>query len=84
MRLVEQILHSSWPKEFDSLPATFNRITFDEAMDKFGTDKPDMRYKEFQVKMIELKRFRFYLFYQTLISSGPNLIFLNNPDEKHH
>lgn len=47
--LVENILQNSWPKELGTLPATFNRITFEEAMDRYGSDKPDMRYKEFQV-----------------------------------
>lgn len=77
MTLVEKILHNSWPKEYDPLPATFNRITFDEAMDKFGTDKPDMRYKEFQVKTTEYNGFQFFPFPKILLNLQMflNLIF---------
>lgn len=54
--LVENILQYSWPKELGSLPATFNRISYDEAMDRYGSDKPDMRYKDLQVNMRNLIR----------------------------
>lgn len=51
LALVENIIQHSWPKELGTLPVTFNRISFDEAMDRYGSDKPDMRYKVLQVKI---------------------------------
>ncbi|MCB4743506.1 MAG: aspartate--tRNA ligase [Sulfurovum sp.] len=36
------------------IPKTFKRITYHEAMEKYGTDKPDMRYELAMVDVIDI------------------------------
>uniref|UniRef100_A0A0A1X7W5 Aspartate--tRNA ligase, mitochondrial n=2 Tax=Zeugodacus cucurbitae TaxID=28588 RepID=A0A0A1X7W5_ZEUCU len=42
MNLIEELLRYSWPKR--GLQTPFRRITYEEAMEKYGTDKPDIRF----------------------------------------
>lgn len=44
MQLVEETLSYSWPKEYPKIKLPFDRITYAEAMEKYGTDKPDTRF----------------------------------------
>ncbi|XP_065355526.1 aspartate--tRNA ligase, mitochondrial [Calliphora vicina] len=44
MQLIEETLRYSWPKEYTKIQAPFKRMTYNEAMEKFGTDKPDTRF----------------------------------------
>lgn len=48
IELVEHLLRYSWPKFLDPLPITFNRMSYRDAMEKYGCDKPDTRF-DFQV-----------------------------------
>ncbi|XP_011210056.2 aspartate--tRNA ligase, mitochondrial isoform X1 [Bactrocera dorsalis] len=44
MKLIEELLRYSWPKQFHAIQTPFRRITYEEAMEKYGTDKPDIRF----------------------------------------
>ncbi|XP_067624823.1 aspartate--tRNA ligase, mitochondrial [Eurosta solidaginis] len=44
MQLVEELLRYSWPKQFPPIQNKFPCITYKEAMEKYGTDKPDTRF----------------------------------------
>ncbi|XP_036344295.1 aspartate--tRNA ligase, mitochondrial-like isoform X1 [Rhagoletis pomonella] len=44
MQLIEEVFRYSWPKQFPPIQTPFRRITYEEAMEKYGTDKPDTRF----------------------------------------
>ncbi|XP_055376376.1 aspartate--tRNA ligase, mitochondrial isoform X2 [Condylostylus longicornis] len=45
LTLIEEILYYSWPHEFSKISIPFARISYDEAMSKYGCDKPDTRFE---------------------------------------
>ncbi len=42
--VVEQVLVAAWDEAGHAIPRPFPRLTWREAMERFGIDKPDMRY----------------------------------------
>ncbi|KAH8271685.1 hypothetical protein KR044_001181, partial [Drosophila immigrans] len=44
MQLIEETLRYSWPRHLPKLQTPFRRITYEEAMEKYGSDKPDTRF----------------------------------------
>lgn len=44
LTLIEELLGYSWPKFHSPLPTKFNRMSFEEAMESYGTDQPDVRF----------------------------------------
>lgn len=43
MELIENLLIYSWPEESNELTIPFKRMKYDNAMELYGTDKPDLR-----------------------------------------
>ncbi|XP_015117567.1 aspartate--tRNA ligase, mitochondrial [Diachasma alloeum] len=43
MMLVEQLIEHCWPKEFEAVTIPFRRFTYEEVMDMYGSDQPDLR-----------------------------------------
>ena len=43
-RLIEGLLHYSWPEHSGSLTTPFPEMSFKEAMTSYGVDKPDTRF----------------------------------------
>ncbi|XP_031845529.2 aspartyl-tRNA synthetase, mitochondrial isoform X1 [Nomia melanderi] len=43
MELIENLLMYSWPEEAEPIASPFKRLKFNEAMELYGSDRPDLR-----------------------------------------
>lgn len=58
--LIEDLLNFCWPKFLPDIPTRFPKMTFDEAMEQYGSDKPDTRF-EYKVIYKILPKFYIYV-----------------------
>lgn len=45
INLIEELLENSWPDSVSPLPKSFIRMKYEDALERYGTDKPDIRYE---------------------------------------
>lgn len=43
MNLIENLLVYSWPEELSPIKVPFKLMTYEDAMELYGTDQPDLR-----------------------------------------
>lgn len=55
-RLIEGLLHYSWPDHLDSLTLPFPEMNFKDAINNYGVDKPDTRFKNTLLDVTEAVR----------------------------
>lgn len=51
IQVIEETLNYCWPDFLDPLPMNFQRMTYTNAMEQYGSDKPDTTF-EFKVNVI--------------------------------
>ena len=51
IKVAEKVIYDVFTKVGHNIPTSFNRMTYNDAMENYGSDKPDMRY---DMKMVEM------------------------------
>ncbi len=54
IKIAEDLIYNIFKKCNLNIPSTFKRITYNDAMEKYGTDKPDTRYDLGMVDVIDI------------------------------
>lgn len=44
LRLIEELLFYSLPEFFGEIPPKFTRLSYEEALENYGSDKPDISF----------------------------------------
>jgi aspartyl-tRNA synthetase len=52
--VAEKLIHNIFDKCGFEIPTKFNRMTYQDAMEKYGSDKPDMRYDLSMVDVLDI------------------------------
>jgi len=69
--LIEGMLKALWKEILDiEIPTPFIRMTYKEAMNRFGSDKPDMRYAFELEDFSEIFQHSSFKVFQSVIASG--------------
>ncbi|MDR2866627.1 MAG: aspartate--tRNA ligase [Methanomassiliicoccaceae archaeon] len=76
--MIEGLVVHIWKKIYNKkLKAPFRRISFDEAMNKYGSDKPDLRYGLPMVHITDIVKNAPYEIFQNVLSKGGAIVGLN-------
>ncbi len=72
LALIEKMLTALFEKSLDvKIKTPFRRISYQESMDRFGTDKPDMRFKMELIDVTDIvKESEFKIFRKTIEAGG--------------
>ncbi len=54
IKVAEKLIHDTFTACGKDVPSTFPRITYKDAMEKYGSDKPDMRFDMAMVDVIDI------------------------------
>ncbi|WP_417324764.1 aspartate--tRNA ligase [Halarcobacter sp.] len=54
IKVAEKLIHDTFKACGKDVPTTFPRITYKDAMEKYGSDKPDMRFDMAMVDVIDI------------------------------
>ncbi len=54
IKVAEKLIHDTFTACGKDVPTTFPRITYKDAMEKYGSDKPDMRFDMAMVDVIDI------------------------------
>ncbi|XP_018320540.1 aspartate--tRNA ligase, mitochondrial [Agrilus planipennis] len=74
LQLIEELLLYSWPDFLPPLPFQFPRISYSEAMETYGSDKPDVRYDFKLINLTDI--FKEHKFEDNF---GAYCVFFNHP-----
>jgi aspartyl-tRNA synthetase len=75
---IEKILSHVWARLYGvELSTPFPRISFDDAMARYGTDAPDMRFGLEMVEVTDLVRQARYEIFQNILKKGGLVVCLN-------
>ncbi|MFQ5979378.1 MAG: aspartate--tRNA ligase [Candidatus Heimdallarchaeota archaeon] len=70
--LIEELMKKIW-KEIHSTDISFQQITFEEAVAKYGSDKPDLRYGMEICDLTEVVRNSDYLVFKNSVKRGSKI-----------
>ncbi|MDR0198815.1 MAG: aspartate--tRNA ligase, partial [Methanomassiliicoccaceae archaeon] len=69
--MIEGLMAHIWKKMYDTrLETPFRRISFDEAMNSYGSDKPDLRYGLPMIHITDIVKDAPYEIFQKVLSKG--------------
>ena len=80
--MIEGLMVHIWKRLYNKkLETPFRRISFDEAMNKYGSDKPDLRYGLPMIHITDIVKDAPYEIFQKVLSKGGIIVGLNVKSE---
>lgn len=82
IRIIEGMMAYAWEDLFNQkLPTPFMHVTYDEAMNRYGTDSPDLRFGLPLVNVTEIVKDAPYEIFQRILSKQGVIVGLNVKSE---